>query len=66
MPNHGLLDVAVSMGDGAREYVGRCRCGWDSPPVANSVHASALVEDHGARSRLRSKRGVEEPVAERP
>ncbi|MCU1374401.1 MAG: hypothetical protein JWO68_1687 [Actinomycetia bacterium] len=54
--HHDLVDVSVSVGDGTRQYVGRCRCGWETPPCGTAVHALALVEDHGARSRLRSRR----------
>jgi hypothetical protein len=54
--HHDLVDVSVSVEAGARQYVGRCRCGWESPACATAVHALALVEDHGARSRLRSRR----------
>jgi hypothetical protein len=54
--HHDLVDVSVSLEDGERQYVGRCRCGWSSQACATAVHALALVEDHGARSRLRSRR----------
>lgn len=54
--HHDLVDVSVTQEEGARQYVGRCRCGWDSDPVDTAVYALALVEDHGRRSRLRSRR----------
>ena len=57
MAHHDLVDVSVTtVEDGTRQYVGRCRCGWESQPCATAVHALALVEDPGARSRLRSRR----------
>jgi hypothetical protein len=54
--HHDLVDVAVTLEDGAHQHVGRCRCGWSTEPCSNAVHALALVEDHAARSRLRSRR----------
>jgi len=54
--HHELVDVSVTVEAGTRQYVGRCRCGWESPPCGTSVHALALVEDHGRSSRLRSRR----------
>ena len=69
MAHHDLVDVAVSsVEDGTREYTGRCRCGWSTQPCQTAVHALALVEDHGARSRLRSRRRATsggEPTTER-
>lgn len=56
MAHHELVDVSVTVGDGTRQYVGRCRCGWESPPCGTSVHALALVEDHARSSRLRTRR----------
>lgn len=56
MAHHDLVDVSVTVEDGTREYIGRCRCGWDSQPCNTAVHALALVEDHGRSSRLRSRR----------
>jgi hypothetical protein len=54
--HHDLVDVSVTLEDGAHQHVGRCRCGWSSPPCDNAVHALALVEDHAARARQRSRR----------
>lgn len=56
VPFHDLVDVSVSVEDGTRRYIGRCRCGWESQDCQTAVHALALVEDHGARSRMKARR----------
>lgn len=63
MAHHELVDVVVTSGDGTRQYLGRCRCGWESTPCNTSVHALALVEDHGRSSRLRSRRRLDRTAA---
>ena len=54
--HHELVDVSVSIEDGARRYMGRCRCGWKSPSCDTGVHALALVDDHADLVRLRRRR----------
>jgi hypothetical protein len=56
VPHHELVDVSVSMEDGARRYTGRCRCGWTSASCDTGVHALALVDDHADLVRLRRRR----------
>lgn len=56
MPFHDLVDVSVTIEDGARRYIGRCRCGWESQDCQTAVHALALVEDHGVLSRMKARR----------
>ena len=58
VPHHGVIDVSVSEDEGARQYVGRCRCGWESDACQNGVHAVALVEDHAEAVRARARRGL--------
>ena len=53
---HEVVDVVVTIDDGARRYTGRCRCGWQSPTSNTSVHALALVEDHGNAERVQARR----------
>ena len=53
---HEVVDVVVTIDDGARRFTGRCKCGWESPTCTTSVHALALVEDHGNAARVQARR----------
>ena len=53
---HEVVDVVVTIDAGARRYTGRCKCGWESPTCTTSVHALALVEDHGNAERVQVRR----------
>jgi len=58
-----MQDVSLSQGDGARAFVGRCRCGWESDPCQNAIHARALVEDHAEHARAARARRLRDRSA---
>jgi hypothetical protein len=59
VPNHGVIDVSLSQGDGGRTFVARCKCGWESDTCQNAIHARALVEDHAEHARARARRRLD-------
>jgi hypothetical protein len=63
VPFHDLVDVSVTVEDGTRGYIGRCRCGWESQTCQTAVHALALVEDHEVLSRMKARRKALPPEA---
>ena len=63
MPNHGVQDVSLSQRDGARAFIGICRCGWESDACQYAIHARALVEDHAEHARAARARRLRERSA---